>query len=215
VTNFLDFHFAATRVQFGKPHPEIYEVLAKAAQIGDPAEAESLYVQANNAIRELVPMVPVAHGGSALAYRVDVQNAHASPLGNEYFAPMVPGDRNTFVWMQNAEPISLFCSDETDGESLRACEQVIQSLYGYEIGGTAVEPVLAEECTPNEDLTVWTCALRQDVKFSDGTTFDANDVLATFTAALDINSPLHVGNTGTFEYWISLWGNLINAPPAQ
>jgi ABC-type transport system substrate-binding protein len=215
VTNFLDFHFPGTRIQFGQPHPEIYEVLAQAAQIADPAEAEALYVQANNAIRELVPMVPVAHGGSALAYRADVADAHASPLGNEYFAPMDPGGRDTFVWMQNAEPISLFCADETDGESLRACEQVIQALYGFEVGGTAVEPVLAESCEPNDDLTVWTCTLRQGVQFSDGTTFDANDVVATFTAALDITSPLHIGNTGTFEYWISLWGNLINAPPME
>ena len=49
---------------------------------------------------------------------------------------MDPVDRDTFVWMQNAEPISLFCADETDGESLRACEQVMEGLYGYEINGT-------------------------------------------------------------------------------
>ena len=38
--------------------------------------------------------------------------------------------------MQNAEPLSLYCADETDGETLRACEQIIESLYGYKIGGT-------------------------------------------------------------------------------
>ena len=44
VTNFLDFHFGASNPQFGDPHPEIYEVLEQASQIGDPAEAEALYV---------------------------------------------------------------------------------------------------------------------------------------------------------------------------
>jgi len=50
---------------------------------------------------------------------------------------MDPGGRDTFVWMQNAEPISLYCNDETDGESLRACEQTLESLLSYEIGKSA------------------------------------------------------------------------------
>jgi len=208
VTNFLDFHFAGTKKQFGDPFAVIYEGLAAAAQIADPAEAEPLYVTANNAIRDLVPMIPVAHGGSATAYRADVVNPQASPLTNETFSVTAPGDRTTFVWMQNAEPISLFCQDETDGESLRACEQFGQALYSYEVNGTAVEPALAEVCAPNEDLTVWTCTLRQGVKFHDGTEFDANDVVASFVAGIDSTSPLHVGNTGAYEYWITLWGNL-------
>ena len=52
---------------------------------------------------------------------------------------MQPGDRDTIVFMQNAEPLSLYCGDETDGETLRACEQINESLYAYEIAGTAVE----------------------------------------------------------------------------
>ena len=72
--------------------------------------------------------------------------------------------------------------------------------------------MLAEVCEPNDDLTVWTCTLRQDALFSDGSTFDANDVLATFSANADVTSPYHIGNTSTFEYWSTLWGNLINAP---
>ncbi|HHH83166.1 MAG TPA: peptide ABC transporter substrate-binding protein [Chloroflexi bacterium] len=206
VTNFLDFHFSKDNPQFGEQSPTYYEKLKQAAQIADPEEARPLYEEANNAIREFVPMVPVAHGASAVAYRADVEGAHASPLGNEYFAVMDPGGRDTFVWMQNAEPISLFCADETDGESLRACEQVTEALMSYEVGGTDVKPSLATECTPNEDLTVWTCALRQGVKFHDGSAFDANDVVASFTMGLDTGSPLHVGNTNAWEYYSYLWG---------
>jgi len=215
ITNFLDFHFGAANPQFGKPHPEIYEVLQKAAQIADPKEAEALYTQANNAIRELVPMVPVAHGGSAVAYRADVEGAHASPLGNEYFAVVKPGDRDTFVWMQNAEPISLYCNDETDGESLRACEQMLESLLAYEVGGTAVKPGLATSCDPNEDLTVWTCHLRDGVKFHDGSLLDANDVVMSWVVAWDAAHPLHIGNTGAFSYFSYLWNSLLNPPPSE
>lgn len=211
VTNFLDYHFGAANPQFGDQSPTYSDVLAEAAQIADTAEAEPLYVEANNAIREYVPMIPVAHGGSGTAWRSDVTNPQASPLSNEVFFGSAPGDRDVFVWMQNAEPISLFCADETDGESLRACEQVVEALYSYEVNGTAVEPALAESCEPNDALDVWTCTLRQGVTFHDGTTFDANDVVATFTMGLDAASPLHKGNTNVFEYYDYLWG-LINKP---
>jgi ABC-type transport system substrate-binding protein len=211
ITNFLDYHFGSANPQFGVQSPTYYEALEQGAQIADPQAAESLYVQANNAIREYAPMIPVAHGGSGTAYRADVTNQQASPLGNEYFAVMDPGGRDVFVWMQNAEPISLFCADESDGESLRACEQVVEALYSYEINGTAVVPALATGCEPNDDLTVWVCTLRQGVTFHDGTTFDANDVVATFTMGLDASSPLHVGNTNAWTYYDYLWG-LVNKP---
>jgi len=211
ITNFLDFHFAATNPQFGDTLPEVYEPLAAAAQIADPAEAEPLYVEANNALRDLVPMVPMAHGGSGVAYLAEVEGAHSSPLGNEYFAVTDPAGRDTFVWMQNAEPISIYCNDETAGESLRACEQTVEALLSYEVGGTEVEPGLATSCDPNEDLTVWTCNLREGVQFHDGSALDANDVVMSWYVAWDAASPLHVGNTGAFEYFTYLWGNLMNA----
>ena len=206
ITNFLDYHFSQNTQQFGVIPAEIYEPIALGATIADPEEASPVYTEANNAIREMVPMIPIAHGGSAVAYRADVVNPQASPLTSEMFAVTDPGGRDVFVWMQNAEPISMFCADETDGESLRACEQVMQSLYGYEINGTAVEPVLAESCAPNEDLTVWVCTLRQGVTFHDGSTFDAYDVVATFNMGLNIGSPFHVGNTNLWEYYDYLWG---------
>jgi ABC-type transport system substrate-binding protein len=115
--------------------------------------------------------------------------------------------------MQNAEPISLFCADETDGESLRACEQVTQSLLAYKVGGTEVEPALAESYEPNADLTEWTFHLRKDVKFHDGSTLDANDVVTSLNLQWDAGSPLHKGNTGAFDYWSGLFGTFLNAPP--
>jgi peptide/nickel transport system substrate-binding protein len=206
VTNFLDYHFGQANLQFGDSYPEIYEKLQAGAQIADPKKAEPIYVEANNAIHELVPMVPVAHGGNATAYRADVTTPQASPLTNEMFAVSAPGDRDTFVFMQNAEPISLFCVDETDGESLRGCDQVMEGLYGYEINDTAVVPMLAESCDPNEDLTVWVCKLRQGVKFHDGTDFDSADVIATFNMSLNIAAPTHKGNTNLFSYPDTLFG---------
>ncbi len=214
-TNFLDFHFGAgASQQFGDKHDDITAALAAGAALADDAEREPFYVEANNAIKQHVPMIPVAHGGSGTAYLAAVEGAHSSPLGNEVFAVMDPG-KDTFVWMQNAEPISLYCGDETDGESLRACEQVTESLLAYEVGGTAVQPSLATACEPNEDLTVWTCTLREGVVFHDGSTLDANDVVTSWSMEWDAENPLHVGNTGSFTYFSALWGGLLNAPESE
>ncbi len=214
MTNFLDYHFGAgSSDQFGAQFDDLTAVLAEAASLASDDDRAPLYEQANNLIREYVPMVPVAHGGSGVAYLATVQNPHVSPLGNEAFSKMDSG-KDTFVWMQNAEPISLYCADETDGESLRACEQVTEALLAYEVGGTAVEPALATACTPNEDLTVWTCTLREGVTFHDGSTLDANDVVLSYAVQWDAAHPLHVGNTGAFSYFSALWGGFMN-PPAE
>lgn len=210
VTNFLDFHFSAGNPQFGDPHPEIYEVLVEASQIGDPAEAASLYEQANNAIKELVPMVPIAHGASASAALNTVENAHFRPFGAPLFAQVDPG-KDTFVFMQNAEPLSLFCADETDGESLAVCQQVVETLLGYAIDSGTVVPELATSCEANEDSTVWTCFLREGVQFHDGSTLDANDVITSFAAGIDASNPYHIGRSGAWEYYSYLWDDLINA----
>ncbi|MCH7481105.1 MAG: peptide ABC transporter substrate-binding protein, partial [Chloroflexi bacterium] len=118
---------------------------------------------------------------------------------------------DTLVLVQNAEPISLYCADETDGESLRPCQQVVESLLEYATNSGDTVPALATACTGNDDASVWTCTLREDVLFHDGSKFDANDVVASWATGLDASNPFHVGNTGGFDYFAYLWDGLINA----
>jgi ABC-type transport system substrate-binding protein len=210
VTNFLDFHFSAQNPQYGTPHPEIHEVLVEASTIANIETAKPLYAKANNAIKTLIPMVPIAHGASASATRADVDNAHFRPFGAPLFHRM-NHPRDTFVFMQNAEPISLYCADETDGESLSICQQLVEPLLGYAIDSGAIEPRLATGCSANDDATVWTCNLRDGVKFHDGSSMDANDVIASWAAGIDASNPNHKGNTGAFEYYSYLWDGLMNA----
>ncbi|MFQ5612969.1 MAG: ABC transporter substrate-binding protein, partial [Anaerolineae bacterium] len=210
VTNFLDFHFSASNPQFGDPHPEIYEVLEEASTIGDLDVTAPLYAQANNAIRELVPMVPIAHGAPADAARADVENAHTAVLGPPDLWTVNPGGRDTLVYMKAAEPIGLWCADQTDGESLDACKMATEGLYKYDKDGNA-NPTLATSCEANDDSTVWTCFLREGVKFHDGSDLDANDVVMSWAAGIDAASPYHVGSSGAFEYFSYLWDGLMNA----
>jgi peptide/nickel transport system substrate-binding protein len=215
-TNFYDYHFGSgASPQFGNKFDDITTLLSQAASLANQAERDVLYAQVAELIKQHVPMIPVAHGGSGLAFKADVTGAHASPLSNEQFAVMDPGGRDTFVWMQNAEPIGLYCADETDGESLRACEQINEALLAFEVGGVNTVPALATSCDPNEDLTVWTCTLRDGVLFHDGSTFDANDVVMSYYVQWDAASPLHTGRVGDFTYFPGLFGQFLNAPPAE
>jgi ABC-type transport system substrate-binding protein len=215
-TNFLDYHFGAGSGKiFGKPFDDIAAALSKGGSSAADADRAAAYAEANNLIKEHVPAVVMIHGGSGTAWKADVEGAHSSPLGNEQFASMKAGDRDTLVWDQNLEPLSLFCPDESDGEALRACEQISESLYGYELGGTKPIPALATECKPNAELTVWTCTLREGVKFHDGADFDANDVVVSFGAYWDTQNPLHVGRDGLFSYIPGNFGGVLNPPPAE
>ncbi|MBF8289118.1 MAG: transporter substrate binding protein (Dipeptide) [Chloroflexi bacterium] len=217
VTNFLDVFFGVgSGIRFGDKWEDIMGPLTEGGATSDPAARAALYTTANNAIREHIPMVPMAHGGSGTAYRADVTGAHSSPLGNEQFSAMKAGDRDTLVWMQNGEPGGLYCPDETDGESLRVCTQINESLYAYEVGGTAPIPSLATGCEANADSTVWTCTLREGVTFHNGAVMDANDVVTTYAVMWDAAHPLHVGRAdqGLFEYWTYLFAAFLNPPAA-
>ena len=215
-TNFLDYHFGGgASDQMGDKFDDIVEALQVGGTSPEDADHEAAYIEANNAIREHVPMVPISHAGSATVFLADVTEAHASPLSNEQFAVMTPGDRDQLVWMQNAEPIGLYCADESDGESLRACEQINESLYAYEVGATAAEPALATECTTNEEGTLWTCSLREGVTFHNGAPFDANDVVLSYAVQWDLEHPLHIGRDGSFTYYSALFGGFLNAPAPE
>jgi ABC-type transport system substrate-binding protein len=212
-TNFLDYHFNnPANLQFGSIDASITEPLATGAQTEDADTRRAAYEEANNAIRDFVPMVPIASGASATAWKADVVGAHSSPLTSERFAVMDPGGRSQLVWMQNAYPLSLYCADETDGETLRLCEQISEPLYEYETGGTAPQPALAEACTANDEATVWTCTLRSGVQFHDGAHFDASDVVLSYAVQWDLDHPLHIGRTGSFEYWGALFAAFLNTP---
>ena len=102
--------------------------------------------------------------------------------------------------MQNAEPLSLFCADETDGESLRACEQINESLYALQDRRHRRRPGPGHESArANADSTIWTCKLRDGVKFHDGAALDANDVVASYAVQWDAEHPLHKGRASSLR----------------
>jgi ABC-type transport system substrate-binding protein len=218
-SNFLDNNFGAGATKmFGNPFPDLTEPLKQADLQVEEQARRPYYVAANQAILEHVPMIPLAHGGWAIpedlaaAFSRAVQGASVNPFGFERFAGMSLPGQDTLVWMQSAEPLSLYCADETDADSLRACAQVVETLYQFPADGVQVQPGLAKKCEPSSDLTVWTCTLRTGVKFHDGSLLDANDVVLSLVVQWDAANPLHKGRTGDFAYFKDFWGAFLNTP---
>jgi ABC-type transport system substrate-binding protein len=215
-TNFLDFHFGeGSNASFGSEIPEIYEPLAAAAQLGSPDDRYPLYVEANTALRDIAPMIPIAHGANANAWDATIEGAYVAQVGVTMLSLMEDPADDDIIFMQNGEPGSLYCNDETDGESLNACGQITEPLMNYNPETGEVIPWLASDMAVNETATEYTFTLREGVTFHDGSALDANDVYLSLLLAWDAAPPLHVGRSGTFDYFSSFFGGFLNPPPAE
>ena len=214
VSNFLDNHFGANASrQFGEKNAELVRLLEDGAGEINIENRKEIYRKANNLILQEIPMIPVAHGDwysqdhLAVAYHNNVQNAPVAAFGFESFLDTSVSGQDTFVWMQSEEPISLYCAAETDTDSLRACMQISEPLYKFQNNRAVAVPGLAKNCGPNEDLTVWTCNLREGVYFHDGSLLDANDVVTSFWIQWDDTHPIHIGIAKEFDYFRAFWGS--------
>ena len=75
--------------------------------------ATPLYAQVADLLQQHAPMIPVAHGGSVWPSRPTCDRGAGQPAVQRDLLGDGPGGQDTFVWMQNAEPIGLYCADET------------------------------------------------------------------------------------------------------
>ena len=116
----------------------------------------------------------------------------------------------TFIFGRGADSVQLDPILVTDGESFRVTGQCLEPLYQYEPGTTKPIPALAEECTANADGTEWTCKLRQNVKFHDGTPFNADAVVFNFERWRFTTNPYHFASQ-VFEYYEAMWGGFDDA----
>ena len=208
----LESHFGPTAsLQFGKRFNDIANWLGR-GRVADPAARAKGYGGVNNLLRKHVPMIPLAHVGSAAAFRTDVEGKGATATATDKLANVVPGDRTQFVYMQRGRPGGLFCADETDDVALRVCAQLSESLYRHDLPEPSLIPALAEGCVPDEDLIKWTCTLRAGVRFHDGAALDANDVVLSYAIRWDAAHPLHKGREGTFQAFVDRFGGFLHPP---
>ncbi len=121
------------------------------------------------------------------------------------------GDGGTFTFGAAGAPEMFDPFYATDGETFRVTRQMFQGLLGIEPGSATVQPELATEWSADEDGTVWTFQLRDDVTFHDGEPFNAEAVCANFERMFDQNDAGQVAG----EYWGYVMGGFANDPESS
>jgi peptide/nickel transport system substrate-binding protein len=85
-----------------------------------------------------------------------------------------------FVFAASSDPVMLDPAMASDGETFRVSRQIFEGLVSSKPGTTEVEPLLATKWDAAPDGKSYTFTLREGVKFSDGTDFNAEAVCANF-----------------------------------
>lgn len=88
--------------------------------------------------------------------------------------------QDTLIYGRGADATRLDPARVTDGESLKVTQQVMETLVNFKPGTTELEPGLATDWEQKDDGKTYVFDLREDVKFQDGTDFDADAVVYNF-----------------------------------
>ncbi|WP_407538968.1 ABC transporter substrate-binding protein [Deinococcus radiomollis] len=113
----------------------------------------------------------------------------------------------TLVYGGNGEPVSLEPGNITDGISLTVQRQIYNTLVDFKDGTTDAIPSLAVSWKSNAAATSWTFTLRRNVKFQDGTPFNADAVVFNWNRFWDAKDPTGFRDQGrTFEIMGDLLG---------
>jgi peptide/nickel transport system substrate-binding protein len=113
-------------------------------------------------------------------------------------APDAMAAAKTLVVGLVAEPTSMDPGQLTDINSMRVLSSVYDTLVRFKEGSFTQEPGLATAWKMSPDGLVYTFTLRKNVKFHDGTPFDAEAVKFTYDRLLDPKHPY--AETGPFPF---------------
>ena len=105
-----------------------------------------------------------------------------------------------------AEPVTMDPPQITDLNSARITKRIFEGLVGQELGSYKLVPGLAQSWEISRDGLTYTFKLRPNVKFHDGTPFNAEAVRFCFERQLNDKSPYYA--TGTYPYVKSFLGNI-------
>lgn len=138
----------------------------------------SLFGMIQNAISTSVPYVPLWQGSANIGYKSDINGVYLHPVVFKYFTMSRSGSTQLNVGTTD----SVVCLDPAcayDYFSIEVINQVFDTLLIYAPNSTTLLPGLASQVPTvanggiSTDGMNYTYHLRQGVKFSDGTPFNA------------------------------------------
>jgi len=101
---------------------------------------------------------------------------------------MTPKPPVTITYVQGVDAVTLDPQDMTDNPSENVCRHVYDNLVAFD-NKLNIQPSLAQSWETSADGKTWTFHLRKDVKFQDGTPFNAKAVKASFDRVLAEKDP--------------------------
>ncbi|WP_425557198.1 ABC transporter substrate-binding protein [Deinococcus carri] len=112
----------------------------------------------------------------------------------------------TLVYGAGGEPVTLESGNLNDTNSAIVQNQIYDTLTRVRPGTTTLAPGLATSWTPNADRTAWTFNLRRNVKFHDGTPFNADAVVFNVNRWWDPAFASGYRPQKTWESWRLIFG---------
>ena len=110
-----------------------------------------------------------------------------------------------------ADPVVLDGALVSDGESLRAIDQIFETLVSLKPGTTELEPGLASSWELSEDGLEYTFTLQEGVTFHDGEPFNAEAVCFNFDRWYNFTGSLQ--NPSASYYWQTVFGGFAEFDP--
>jgi len=205
---FFESPFIYNAVFLGDPYPEIQSEIKNSMISKDNNVRQEAFDRLNILVKDQVPLIPLGNAAFISVFRASVNNIGVNAYYENF--EIMTGIDSTIRYYGVSEPASLWPADEDDYQAFRVTRLLYDTLLAPGFGDVEYKPLLAESWEANEDMTVWTFHLRYNVRFSNNATFDANDVVSSFSAIWDAKDPNHKGRTGEFAYFHRLFGKLLN-----
>ncbi len=108
--------------------------------------------------------------------------------------------RDMLIWGRGADSGGLDPAHETDGESLKVCDNIYEPLVKFADESLDLIPCLATKWEISDDGKTYTFYLREGVRFHDGTPFNARAVEFSFKRQYDETHPCHKYGL-PYVYW--------------
>jgi peptide/nickel transport system substrate-binding protein len=112
--------------------------------------------------------------------------------------------KDTLVFGAAGDPKLFDPAFASDGETFRVLKQIFEGLVQTKQGSADIEPALATKWDSSADGKDWTFTLRQGVKFSDGTPFNAAAVCFNFDRWYNFTGALQSPDVSA--YWQDTFG---------
>ena len=113
----------------------------------------------------------------------------------------VSSDKNggVLVFAHSGDAVGLDPGREDDGETFLVCDNIYETLVEFVPGTTKLQPGLAKSYDISKDGLHYTFHLRKNVKFHDGTDFNADAVLYSLNRQFKKGNPSY--KYGPWKYW--------------